>query len=88
MAVLTPCTSPMDLLERWDQCPDRMTTSEIIRLTGLTYHSAPYRWMMKLAICGYFQRHNAPQPRGGKLVCWTITPKGRAAITELKRIHA
>lgn len=78
----------MDLLERWEYLPDRLTTTDVVKITGLSRWDTTYRWMMKLATCGYFQRHNAPQPRGGKLIYWTITAKGRAAITELKRIHA
>jgi len=87
MAVLTPCRSPMDLLERWERHTS-LTTTEVIKLTGSACWDTTYRWMMRLATCGYFQRHNASQPRGGKLIYWTITAKGRAAITELKRIHA
>lgn len=87
MAVLTPCQSPMELLERWEFSPDSLNTTEVLRLSGIPYYSAPYRWMMRLATFGYFHRYDAPQPRGGKLIYWTITPKGRAAIAELKRIH-
>lgn len=88
MACLTPCRTAMDLLARWHHVPDRLSTPEILKLSGVGHYSAPYRWMMKLAIYGYFSREAAQQPRGGKLIYWTITEKGRAAITELQRIHA
>lgn len=88
MACMTPCQTAMDLLARWQHVPDRLSTTEVIKLSGIPYYSAPYRWMMKLATHGYFRREIAPQPRGGKLIYWTITDKGREAVIELQRIRA
>lgn len=80
------CTSTMDLLEIWPS-DDTMTTQDIMKLSGCI-HSVVYRWMMKLATTGYFDRDNRSQSRGGTQIYWTITPKGRAAALELRKIHA
>lgn len=88
MAVLTPCASPMDTLSRWPEHSDTLSTPELISLSGHRSQPTVYRWMMRLTVCGYFRRHTVMRPRGGILTYWTITDKGREAITELKRIHA
>jgi len=68
-----------DVLGLWP-ARDTMTTSEIIEITGKN-HSVVYRWMMRLAIFGYFTRRSEPRRAGhggGTIVFWTITPKGRS----------
>lgn len=77
----------MDILRRWPHSIDARSTSEVMAACRLE-HAAAYRWLMKLATSGYFSRENRPLPVGGRVTYWTITPKGRAAITELERIYA
>lgn len=83
MAKVTPARHAMALLERWPE-NDSLSTPEIIAMAGDLDHAVIYRWMMKLATYGYFRRDNDVQPRGGKLIKWTITPKGRATARELQ----
>lgn len=80
---MTPATHAMTLITRWPG-EATLSTPEIIAMSGDLDHAVVYRWMIKLATYGYFHRDNAVQPRGGKLIVWTITPKGRAAALELQ----
>lgn len=88
MAVLTPARDAMALLRRWPQQGDELSTPDIIALAGGIDHAVVYRWMMRMSCYGYFSRDNRSQPRGGKLVVWSITKKGREAAHELKRVPA
>ncbi len=78
MEKVTPCRSAMDILARWGH-HEQLSTSEVVKLAGRT-HPTVYKWMIGLLVRGYFRRDKARNPP-----LWTITPRGREAITEAGR---
>ena len=88
MAVLMPPTTPMELLGRWLLAPAyTLTSPEVEALAGGLDQGVTYRWMIRLAVQGYFTRRIERRPGGNTLIHWTITPRGRAVAENLRRIN-